>query len=348
MLTGHYFIRKVMAKDRKTFLKNKVIPSCFWQLGWLLLISFSYVNSVSATEMPVAKSKARQQADDIRHFIPDQQIQFLEANEEEFIALFKEQTTGLTKGTAIIVPDLAQPIYQQAAISGLYDKLNHYGWNSLLLTMPDELSDILAENKDGNDDTANDETSENANVAIGTMEPENDLTDNTESNTKADVNPNWDLKSYYVEPAYTQDGFDKITANIKQRLEAARNFAANYPGYFMVICQGKSCAWLMSLFHNNELFQPDVLIMLSAFMPQKDYNQAFAEQLAASDFPVLDLYQQHDNSWVLSNIPLRKSLARKLYKVGYRQRQLFSGFNYYGQQSRTLKEIYGFITASGM
>lgn len=348
-------MRKVMAKDRKTFIKNNKmslisaiatsVTSAF--VGCLMLTQIAI-----AAEYVLPISKARQHAEDIRHFIPDRQIKFLNAGDKEFIALFKEQTAGLTKGTAIIVPDIEQPIHKQAAISGLYDKLTNYGWNSLLLTMPDDLSQIIDKEDSAKDPATDDNATDN--VEVGTVDeepatdeqPKSDAESTTE--TAEQTNPNLQLKSFYIDPIFSPEGSKKISTEIQLRLDAAWQLASGSPGYYLVICQGKSCAWITEIIANNRQFMPDALIMISAFMPQQDANQQLAERVANSDYAILDLYQDADNSWVLANVNIRKILSRKQFKVEYRQRKLHVGTNYYGQQSRILKEIYGFLSSVGM
>lgn len=344
---NNYFMRKAMTKDRKRLIKIRIsAPSLAKCRDLLMLVFLLSTSSFSVANEVLPLSKARQHAADIQHYVDEAQIQFLQANDEEFVALFREQTTGMSKGTAIIVPDLEQSIYHQAAISGLYEKLNHYGWNSLLLTMPDELSPIL--DSTSVDDAAPQEAEqENANVAIGTVNEDNPDAEDSLQTDGSDPN-NLSLKAFHIEPVYNEKEMETIAEFIGQRLAAAQDFAANYPGYFLVICQGKSCAWIIQLIVDGEMFEPDALVMLSAFMPQKNYNLQLAQHVAESEVAILDLYQANDNSWVLNNVGIRKALARKNFKVDFRQRQLHTGMNYHGQQSRTLKEIYGFITASGM
>ncbi|MBU2881548.1 alpha/beta hydrolase family protein [Psychrosphaera sp. B3R10] len=345
-------MRKVMAKDRKTFIKNnKMSPirTIVTLVTTALACCLLFMQLANAAEYVPPISKARQHAEDIRHFIADEQIKFLTAGDQEFIALFKEQTAGLTKGTAIIVPDIEQPIHKQAAISGLYDKLTDYGWNSLLLTMPDDLSQIIEEETT----PATDENATDT-VEVGTVDEPSSSEQQTESEVdpKTEVaektNPNLQLKSFYIDPIFTPEGSKKISTEIQRRLDAAWQLAASSPGYYLVICQGKSCAWITEIIAQNRQFLPDALIMLSAFMPQQNENKKLAESVANSDYAILDLYQYADNSWVLANVDMRKKLARKYFKVDYRQRKLHVGTNYYGQQSRILKEIYGFLSSVGM
>jgi len=345
-----------MPKNLIYRILDKTQLSYFWLLSGLLCCLPAFV---SAIEINLPVSQAEQQAADLRHFVRDREIKILDTDEESFITLMKEQSTGFAKGIAFIVPEVNQSIHRQAAISGLYDKLNDYGWTSLLLTMPSEIEPVFG---------TRDETQPNASEQQASEAPTEPASDNdgstgqdstsmaaNDTSTDTDpeaanrtINPNLDIKAFHRPDYYSQQTSDEMEQKITKRMQAAWKLANEYPGFFLVICQGKSCNWLTNLFIEQQELKPDALVMLSAHMPQSNLNEQFAEQLSKTEFPVLDLYQSNDNPWVLANVPWRKKMARKNYKTDYRQRQLYSGIDYYGQERRTIKEIYGFLTAVGM
>ena len=336
--------------------------------------------SIWAIELHAAKSQAELQAADLQHFVRDREIKLLETDDETFITLMKEQTTGFAKGIAFIVPEINQSIHRQAAISSLYDKLNDYGWTSLLLTMPSDINPVFGYdgkvikkslNTDSEEQEAEGQTAEGeepdasvdaeaTDAAEGQESAEQTASENgdapPESQSSApsvvivepETNPNIDVKAFHRPAYYSSTDNAALKQIVAKRMAAAWQLANEHPGFFLVICQGKSCNWLTELFLEQEELNPDALVMLSAHMPQSDLNDLFAEQLSKTEFPVLDLYQSSDNPWVLANVPWRRKLARKNYKTDYRQRQLYTGIDYYGQERRTIKEIYGFLTAVGM
>ena len=313
----------------------------------LLIILFLVSLKTIASEQNYPVSQAQQQASDLQHFVRDTEINILTAGEQEFITLIKEQTTGFAKGIALIVPEINQSIHRQAAIGGLYGQLNDYGWTSLLLTMPSESEPVfgatpVAESTESSENTDSAATTEETSSIVAEQQSDESEAQATE------VNPNLDIKAFHRPDYYSQQTSDDIEKQITERMTAAWELASQYPGFYLVICQGKSCNWLTNLFLKQQDLKPDAMIMLSAHMPQHNMNEQFAEQLSKTEFPVLDLYQSSDNPWVLNNVQWRRKMARKNYKTDYRQRRLFSGIDYYGQQTRTIKEIYGFLTAVGM
>lgn len=307
----------------------------------VLTCVLSFASFATTIDYPI--SQASMQFNDIQYFVKDKEIKTLKAGETEFLSLLKEQTTGFAKGTAIIVPDINQSIQKQAAVSTTYDQLTNLGWNTLLLTMPSDSEPVygamsaqpnLSEEPE---DTQQSEPADNA----------------AETASAAEVNMDGvslNLKAFHQFDYYSAQRIESITEEISSRIQAAFQLAESYPGFYLVICQGKSCHWLNELFQSeqNELQSPDALIMLSAHMPDESENEKLAMNTALAEFPILDLYQDRDNPWVHQTIGERRLMARKNYKTNYRQRKLNSHFDFYGQESRTVKEIYGFLTAVGM
>lgn len=298
---------------------------------------------------------------DVQHYVQDREIKTLSTDDEkQFLALLKEQTTGFGKGTAIILPDINQSLQRQAAISKLYDQLNDYGWNSLLLTMPSVMEPVFgapktddAEQSEAND---SDNAAENSGqVEVGTILDQSEPTQTasaddqtTDSDSVSEPDPNINWKAFHRDNYFSEQTSELLQTQIQQRLQAAWQVAETYPGFFLLICQGKTCHWLTQLFADPNIPKPDALVMLSAHMPQTDLNQTLASQVSMMEFPILDLYLSQDNPWVNKIVLERRKMARKNYKTDYRQRQLFSSIDYQGQQRRTIKEIYGFLTAVGM
>lgn len=330
-------------------MKLVVVFCCFW-----LFTTHAFANTEKGG---MITDKNQLQKLDIEYYFSNDEIKVINNQDKDFIALVKEETTGFPKGIAFIVPEIDQVVTNQPAIKSLYDNLNDYGWTSILLPMP-VLDDFgvpadAEEKPTSEQDTPNstDNTS-NTEQAAENIDSPTSNNDNQEADTlDSDVNSkleNPNPKAFQQESVYSDDFLQEVEKQIQQRVEAAWNLGDNYPGFFLFICQGKSCAWLTSLFQQQKLTAPDAMIMLSAHVPQQDLSNKFASELSKTEFPVLDLVQQVDNSWVVNYATQRRKMARKNYKTNYRQRKLFSSVDYYSQRRRTIKEIYGFLTAVGM
>jgi len=318
----------------------------------LLTICLSTPSAFAASvdhTAPISLSEL--QAIDIQHYVQDEEINMLSLDDSEYLTLVKEQTSGFDRGIAFIVPDINQPITQQPAIKMLYDNLTEYGWRSLLLTMPN-----MEQTNGSYDDIQKTDLENTPSAPDDTQQPATDpnVQQNTEQETasKNDIqtirDPNVKLKAYHRDDMFSEAANTEIEQQILKRVEAAWQYAEQFPGYFIFVCQGKTCAWLTSLFQQQKLMPPDALVMLSAHMPQSNLNKQFALQLSQTEFPVLELFKQMDNHWVSSAMLQRKKLARKHYKTDYRQRKLNDNIVFGDNNLRTIKEIYGFLSSVGM
>ncbi len=318
----------------------------------LLLTSvLSFASFATSIDYPI--SQASMQYNDIQYFVRDKEIKTLQAGDIEFLSLLKEQTSGFAKGTAIIVPEINQSIHKQAAVSGTYDKLTELGWNTLLLTMPSESEPVHGAMSAVPDLATTDTEQAPANATpeqADTESPDDESTaaENAEQNPINMDGVSLNLKAFHQFAHYSEAKLDEVSEEIALRLQAAFELAGTYPGFYLVICQGKSCHWLSELFKSEGFQAPDAMIMLSAHMPDAEQNDRLAVNIAKTEYPVLDLYQDRDNPWVHQTIGERRIMARKNYKTNYRQRKLNSHFDFHGQGDRAIKEIYGFLTAVGM
>lgn len=293
-----------------------------------MLIFISAMAGSTTYEQPLPINKSYLESLDIQHFVKDKEIKTLKTDDVEFLSLLKEDSTGFPKGIAFIVPDIEQSIGRQAALSAVYDQMTDIGWTNMLITMPSQ--EIVAQE-------------------VNLWQLQNDLivqAQTAEAEPIADQNLT--LKSFATDDKYSADYLKNMEQTIAARMQAAMTAAQNYPGFYLYICQGKSCTWLTSLISQEKITAPDALVMLSAHIPQRNLTDDFNYQVSQAEFPVLDLYRDQDTSWVTNYITDRRKLARRSFKTNYRQRKLHYGIDYHSQTRRTVKEIYGFLTAVGM
>lgn len=316
----------------------------FSVLKTFLLISLMFfVNEARPNEVPmqVPTQHAEWLYQDLQRYLPDHQIQTLQtAQEQTFIALVKEQTTGIPKGVAFLIPDFSQGILKQAALSNLYQSLNDYGWTNVLMTVAHYEDIQQASLGSPSDDGKGANDTENAPNQTETEA----LTGSSEQ-----VSTRETIQKVSSQPlALTDSTINKVALDLEERLKAAIDFAGQYPGFYLMVCEGKSCPLLFNLVADQKVPRPDAVVMLSGFALGQDANRNFAQQVSLTDFPVLDLRQAWDNRWLEESFEWRQKVARKNFKTDFRQRKLNSYYDYYGQERRVIKEIYGFLHTVGM
>ncbi|MEW6994168.1 DUF3530 family protein [Colwelliaceae bacterium MEBiC 14330] len=149
---------------------------------------------------------------------------------------------------------------------------------------------------------------------------------------------------------------EETLGNYKRKLttmhNALMNVAKEYPGIVLVIAQGNNAALLVELYNQVESQLPNALILLSSYRQTNpalidSVNKSFAQQLATSELPVLDLFLKYDNPLVLSTATQRKSLAQQAMKVYYRQRQLNNTVAGYYPEEELLRQIKSWLKAIG-
>jgi len=123
--------------------------------------------------------------------------------------------------------------------------------------------------------------------------------------------------------------------------------AANYPGLMLVIAQGNSGEFLLDLYKKQRNKAPSALILLSAYRYTDAENQQFADLVAHSTIPILDLYLTQDNPLVMNYAAQRKTDAIKAMKVYYRQQQLMNYSPGYYPSATLQLAIKGWLKAIG-
>lgn len=130
------------------------------------------------------------------------------------------------------------------------------------------------------------------------------------------------------------------------------NTAKEYPGIVLVIAQGNNGALLIDILAEEEGQQPNAIILLSSYRESNhlliaSVNEVFAQQLAFTELPVLDLFLKHDNPLVLAKAPQRKLIAEQEMKTYYRQRQLQNTITGYYPEKELLNQINGWLKVIG-
>ncbi|WP_018692962.1 DUF3530 family protein [Algicola sagamiensis] len=268
-------------------------------------------------ELPQPPATAPEQKEsintaDIKLYLDGDEIIELQAGGDTVLALLREEMTGQPKGTAIIIPDWSQTATSPRGIQHLRVALNHIGWTTMTLSVPDPLH-----------------------VLDVKVKP-----------------PQGESKVQFLPPPssypLTDEQLSTYKTSLYVRIDAALKKAFTYPGFFVLIGQGTNGAFINELIKEDKIQEIDGVVMLSAYMPDPTRQKQLAQAIAEHEIPVLDIYQSYDNAKVLAELSLRRDLTKKKYKAQYRQRELFGYTNYAFQNERLFKEVYGWFTFLGM
>ncbi|MDO6711354.1 DUF3530 family protein [Aliiglaciecola sp. 2_MG-2023] len=263
---------------------------------------------------------------DIQHSQFDDQYDVLLVGEKQIPLVISESNTAITRGVAVLISESGRNPFSEHGLSQLSTSLNNVGWVTMI--MPAPISGFWP---------ALDETTTN-NQAADTSSQTPDTPTSVavqETLTKA-------ATSQIEQPA-----FELHEQQIIQQMQAVTGKTRQYNGFFLVIAQGTSAAWLTKIYAENKLDQPDGMVSISPQWPDRSYNQQLPKWVAETQMPYLDVYSAWDTSWAKATVSQRKIQSIKSLKMMYRQRELIGQTMDNQQFARLGKEIYGWLTHMG-
>lgn len=236
------------------------------------------------------------------------------AGERELIVIVNEATTPITRGVAVLVGEAGQSPLSHDSLAPLIPLLNQYGWVTMLMAAPaGAFFDSTIENETA---AATDDTDESINPRAGLRVLDDNL-------------------------------FAKQETELMQQLQTITQRTTAYPGFFIVVAQGSSAAWITKIYSEKKLSPPDALVVVSPYWPERKYNMLIPELVANTDMPVLDFYSRNDNKWAIATQPNRKIIAEKVLKLHYRQTEVISQRFDSERYELMGKVIYGWLTHMG-
>ncbi|MDF2179003.1 DUF3530 family protein [Aliiglaciecola sp. CAU 1673] len=256
-------------------------------------------------------------SEDLKNALPSSDYRMLMAGEDEFAILLKENTTPITKGVALLIGELGPPL-GKSSLAPLAAELNKVGWVTVLMAPPD--------------------------TVFSYEEP----SASSATNGTPDTQENSSMpKAFEPSKPMTKAQFEQHEMAILQRLLALQEITSGYPGFFLVVAQGTSAAWLVKLYAEGKTNAPDAMVTVSPFWPLLEENAKMATYMARLPAPLLDIFSAWDNDWSKSHRLQRQLAVKKSLKLHYRQREII-GQGLPAQQHHYLaKEIYGWLTAMG-
>lgn len=259
---------------------------------------------------PPAIPITQQYKNDLKHYLPAHNVKPLLAGPDDYITLIKENSSAHSKGVAILLPDWQQGATNPKAINFLRKSLPLYGWTTISIQP--------------------------------TSKPENYPSNAVEVNEQKKEN---------------KIILDSYKTKLAAMVNAVLSKANEYPGIIMIIAQGNHGAMIVDLL-NQEGAQPSItqapnaLILLSSYLLTNETlideaNTNFAKKLAASEYPVLDLYLKKDNHIVLYKMGQRLALSTQEMKAYYRQSQMNNSDMGYYPEKELLTQVNGWLRSIG-
>lgn len=288
-------------------MKDVVDSSANYKL--LLLISLIWSFSVFCVE------PEQQLVWDVKRSMHDDQYETLLVGEREVLLVVNEASTPISKGVAVLIGEAGQGPFSHQRLAPLASLLNDVGWVSMIMTAPSS-----------------------AFLDAGSNQEQGAATDSPE---QASPNP-LEGQSIIDSEAFTLHEQELMT-----QLQAVTQRTQQYPGFFLVIAQGTTAAWITKLYSEKQIDLPDALVIISPFWPQREFNMQLPRWVAETEMPVLDIYSPWDSEWSLKRVKERNVAATKALKLHYRQRELIGQTIDQQQYAFLSKEIYGWLSYMG-
>ncbi len=263
---------------------------------------------------------------DIERSLLPEQYKTMQLDTKQVFYLEQANKTAINKGLAILIPDISISMASQQGLALLAKELNQLGWATVTFNAPSIMQ------------TSN---------PSAAKDPQQSTNSDTASQEQQAAPRDISIHSKKRSPQLTAQQFAELESSYIDLLAAGVKKAGEYPGYYLVIAQGSSAAWLTKIYAEVKSNIPDALVAISPYWQERKYNQQLPEFMAKTAMPILDIYTQWDNDWVLQSAPKRKAAAVKGLKLHYRQRQLL-GRNQTTQLAYSQsREIHGWLTNMG-
>lgn len=284
---------------------------------------------------------------DVERALRPDQFKSLLIGSNETVVVINESNLALSKGAAVLVSETGRNGASQLALAPLSPYLNDFGWTTIMVTAPKLDFELdLDEMQDAASGTAENQASENAaetaadggtsSDGMASAQDPNDLPP-----------PNQLIPSYTSTPIITENMFQQQEQSFQLLMNAIESERENYPGFFLLVAQGTSAAWLAKMYTETNTPPPDAVVTLGVNWPQQDLNQQVPEIIAQTPFPVLDIFNQFDSEWAVKTANDRRIAAVKSLKLHFRQREIIGPRYDHSQYEYLSREIHGWLTYMG-
>lgn len=287
---------------------------------WLIL------STLALCENAIALQSVGSEIQDIQHSQFEDQFDTLLVDEQTVPIAIEESNTAITRGVAVLLSEAGRNPFSQHGLKHLTESLNNVGWVTMVMPAPEYGFWPMEETVDENT----------------TETPQNE----TQQEDAAESEQT-DVHARSAQSHIQQGSFERHEQSLIIQMQAIAQKTQQYPGFFLVIAQGTSAAWLTKIYAEKKLGDPDGLVIISPHWPDREFNRQIPQWTSQTQMPLLDIYSPWDTNWAKETVSQRRIQSVKALKLMYRQREL-TGQKLDQQQFQRLgKEIYGWLTHMG-
>ncbi len=223
------------------------------------------------------------------HYMPEELLD-ITVGDKTTTVIRHNSRTSVTKGVMVFLVDASREGANQQSVAGVASELNTLGWASIRASVPKIPLQTKAQEKTEENNGA---TTDGPTARVPTI-------DNT----------------------ITNEAFAQHQQYLTALLQALVPITEEYPGFWVVVAEGSTAAWLSKIYGSDTITSPDALVLLAPYWQQTDLNKTIAGQLAATRPPLLMLDFQDQSHWANTTYEARKTALVKARKLHARHRYI--------------------------
>jgi hypothetical protein len=244
---------------------------------------------------------------DLKHYLDDSELVSITVNESPLQVIFQTYMNAPKKGTAVILPDIGQPLLSSNGSQYLHQALSDDGFDTYVLPSPAILYESLE-------------------IPDFSNEAQEQL----------------NAKAVFFQ---SEDMINEYKNELAARFQAlSQSLAKTRDEKFVVIAVGTTAGVFAELLSEQPSLPVDALITISAHLPHPKRNKDLAATFSLVSPPLLDIYYSHDSPLITQSTYERLRWAKRNSKFDYRQRELFGQSHELRQHQRLRKELNGFLS----
>ncbi|QUM77926.1 DUF3530 family protein [Moritella sp. 24] len=155
------------------------------------------------------------------------------------------------------------------------------------------------------------------------------------------------LHTYSISPLSQRLNSEQAEQRLQAQLRILQEKIVSQDGKRLLILQGANSQAMINILINNPDVFVDAIVLLSAHSPTTELASQLNEQINQLKTPILDLFSQTDSLAIIDEARLRKTSARRVNNINYRQTVVIGLQGQVETQIATSQIIYGWLVKLG-
>jgi len=155
------------------------------------------------------------------------------------------------------------------------------------------------------------------------------------------------LHTYSISPLSQGLNSEQAELRLQQQLLVLQDKIVSQDGKRLLILQGANCQAMVNVLVNNPNIYVDAIVLLSAHSPTLELAFQLNKHINQLKMPILDIFAQTDSLNIIDEAKTRKTTARRLHNINYRQTEVIGLQGQVETKLATSQIIYGWLVKLG-